>query len=249
MILVMGGTTEGRQLAQLLHAERHTVLLSTVTPMGAELVPNTIKKHCGVLDEAGLVELIKERQIKLVVDATHPFAATASGNAIAACRRMGADYLRLERSIVPIPQSELVHTVADFKAGAGLAFDLGKRVMLTIGSRNLPLFLAIAREKGGELVVRVLPQAVDECLTLGIPSEYIINFSGVDSVEQNRSQFKSYGVDVVVCKESGRVGGTPQKISAAMELGLHIVVVSRPWVNYPKVVDSAEQVLEAIGAR
>lgn len=246
MILVLGGTTEGRELALLLYEKGHSFLLSAATQLGVEQLSVPLDMRCGKLDEAGLIGLIDERDIKLVVDATHPFAAAASHNAMAACGRTGVSYLRLERPSVSIPQSEQVYTVDDFKAAAELAFDLGMRVLLTIGSRNLALFLKAAREKGGELVVRVLPQSVDECLALGMPSEHVITFSGVDSVEQNRSWFKSYGVDVVVCKESGRVGGTPQKISAALELGVQVVVISRPVINYPKVVDSAERVLEMI---
>jgi precorrin-6A/cobalt-precorrin-6A reductase len=246
MILILGGTTEGRQLAQLLHAKGHRLLFSTTTPLGNRLVSGSLEKRWGALDEAGLTDLIAGRRISLVVDATHPFATCASRNAMIACGKLGVDYLRLERPSTPLPCSEFLYTADDFNAGAELAFGLGKRVLLTIGSRNLPPFLSAANRYGGEVVVRVLPQAVTHCLALGIPQRHIIAFQGVDSVAQNRAQLRHYGVSVLVCKDSGPEGGTPQKLAAATGLGLPAVVIRRPFINYPRQVGSVEQALEMI---
>ncbi len=246
MILVLGGTTEGRQLAQLLHAEGCRVLLSTVTPMGAELAPASLEKRCGALNEKGLVKLIADRHIKMVVDATHPFAVSASHNAMAACHKTAGKYLRLERPPTQLPESESIYPVDNFGAAAKLAFWLGRRILLTIGSRHLTPFLRAARKYGGEVVLRVLPQTVAYCRSLGILEQNIIAFQGVDSVAQNRSQFEQYDIQVMVCKDSGEAGGTPQKIDAAIGINLPVVVIKRPYLSYPRQVSSIEQVLEMI---
>ena len=74
------------------------------------------------LDEEGLVSYLTEKNVALFVDASHPYAANVSQNAMKACRRLSIPYIRYERQSVPVAY-EKVYVVENYdeaakKAGA-----------------------------------------------------------------------------------------------------------------------------------
>ena len=116
-ILIFGGTTEGRMLAQTIsefHKDRYSVTVSVATSVGAhELVGiNGIKVIVGRLDEEEMVRLFSEKgsdggcedrvdmhlPYDLVVDATHPYAVEVSANIRSAAARTGVRCVRLLRT-------------------------------------------------------------------------------------------------------------------------------------------------------
>ena len=90
-IVLFGGTAEGRQLAEFLAARQVEALLCVATAYGAALLPalDTVRVHCGSLDAAAIRNLLEQEQPRLVIDATHPYAAAASSNIHSACRCLG----------------------------------------------------------------------------------------------------------------------------------------------------------------
>jgi len=124
---------------------------------------------------------------------------------------------------------------------------------LTTGSKTLPGFAAAARRSGKRLVVRVLPDpgVLAGCFALGLKSSDVIALQGPVSYELNRALFCAYRAEVLVTKESGPAGGTAEKIAAALDLGMRVVVVERPVLAYPLAVNSCAgllQALESLGA-
>ena len=55
-----------------------------------------------------------------------------------------------------------------------------------------------------------------------------------------------YGAQLVLTKESGDIGGFKEKIEAALELEIPVIVLARPQINYPVMVHSSEEVVEYI---
>ncbi len=254
MILLLGGTSESRTVALALKDKGYRFLISYATHWGeAALRPPTHKLECecrqGALDQADIEKLIVGRRISVIIDATHPFAAAISKCAIAAAQSLGVRYLRLERPSTLLPSTDLVKIVPDFIEAANLSFHLGGKVMTTIGVRNLRPFVQKAQDVGGELMVRLLPrrEAISAALDLGLFPAQLLALPGACGVELNRSILREYNCRVVVCKDSGKVGGTPEKLEAAVSLGLPAVMVERPKVDYPEVVDSPPKVIEVLG--
>ncbi|WP_312560300.1 precorrin-6A/cobalt-precorrin-6A reductase, partial [Anaerospora sp.] len=136
MILVLAGTLDGRQLAVDLVGEGHEVLLSVVSEYGGELARDSrLTVRVGPLDQFELVAFLKQAAISMVVDASHPYAANASQNAMTACRDAGLPYIRYERPAVPLPEYERLYEVYDAAQAAKTAAKLGNIVFLTTGSR------------------------------------------------------------------------------------------------------------------
>jgi precorrin-6A/cobalt-precorrin-6A reductase len=249
MILVIAGTKDGRELALRIAENGYRVLVSVVSRYGGELVrQENLAVHTGALDAEGLADLIRQHGIKAVVDASHPYAANVSRNTLTACEQCGIKYLRYERPAVPLPVYDRLYVAADAAEAARLAANLGKVVFLTTGSRTLGVFKQAPALAGHRLIARVLPdlEVLQECLSLGFSPADIVAVQGPFSHALNVALFSEFGAEVVVTKNSGEVGGSDSKFSAAMELGLPIVVIDRPTVSYQYVVSDSEAVIAFI---
>lgn len=246
MILVLGGTREGREVVSWLKARGYPVLATAVTSYGAELLDaaGADLVSTGALDADGMVRLLRERGVKAVVDATHPFAVNATAHAGAACKHTGVPYVRFERPEEALPQHPLVSMVDSFATAARLAVSLGPVVFLTTGSSKLQIFLDEARPRGVRVVARVLPNpdVLRTCYTCGLRPADIVAMSGPGSLELNITLLKEYGAAVLVTKDSGPTGGTGIKVAAATALGIPAVVVRRPvWHHARLQVRSCEE--------
>ena len=71
------------------------------------------------------------------------------------------------------------------------------------------------------------PEGMRACLDLGYPMKNLCGMQGPFSKEFNMAQFKEIGADILVTKESGNAGGFLEKIDAAKECGMEVVVLSR----------------------
>ena len=249
MILVLGGTKDGRELITLLLQAGYQVMASVFSDYGRELIQlDNISVHTGPLDADGLTALITNNSIKLVVDASHPYAVNISNNTMQACQTTGVHYLRYERPPAQMPQYDGLHIVNDYHQAAQVAALLGKVIFLTTGSRHLKLFKNADCLKDHRLIARVLPEisVLTECMDLGFLPKDIVALQGPFSHELNMALFKEYHAEVVITKNSGQVGGSDTKITAAMALGLPIVIIDRPILEYSCIAYTNADVIKFV---
>lgn len=229
MILVLGGTSDARALAEELRCAGYDVLISTLSEYGARLAASAgVHVRSGALDEAELERLV--RSAAAIVDATHPFAERISAAAVAACARLGQPYLRFERPPGRLPDGVL--KAADAAAAARLAVDCaaGGAILLTVGSKTVDVYARAARTAGVRLVARVLPtpQSLAACAAAGLEARDIVGMQGPTSAELDAALLRHVGATVLVTKESGEAGGLGEKLRAAELAGATAVVVERP---------------------
>jgi precorrin-6A/cobalt-precorrin-6A reductase len=230
MILLLGGTSESVFLAGCLAEQGYPVLVSTATDIPLEISPHPlIKKRQGALNEKDLTDLIRSRDIRAIVDATHPYAQKVSVLARKTARAVGVPYFLWERPEV-IPRDENFLFARDHEDGAALAFSLGKPVLLTTGSRNLEPYVKKSLKTQIPLWVRVLshPESIAACEQAGIPEDHILSGRGPFSVKENRKVIRKYSIGVLVTKDSGLSGGVLEKIEAAQKEHCQVVVIERP---------------------
>ncbi|PKM83529.1 MAG: precorrin-6A reductase [Firmicutes bacterium HGW-Firmicutes-13] len=246
MILLLGGTTEGRQLSKIFQEMGLDFITAVVTDYGKELAEgdrsfggrsstdSSSNVISGALDKVKMVELIAAEKISLVVDASHPFAEKASLNAIEAAREKKTAYLRFERPCLEVLEHPLIRQVGTFLEGAREAVKTGEVIFLAIGVNHLEPFVREAKDYGKKVAARVLPtvSSLRKCRESGLNPSEIIAVQGGGSLELNRLLLKEFGADVLVTKESGREGGTENKIQAALDLELPVIIVKRPVINY-----------------
>ena len=249
MILVLAGTKDGRDLIVLLDNAGYKVMASVFSDYGRQLIQlDHVLINVGPLDADGLVKLIASNNVNMVVDASHPYAVNVSQNAMLACQNTGIHYLRYERPTTAIPVYEGLHVVHDYDQAIQVAASLGKVIFLTTGSRHLKLFKDATCLYALRLIARVLPEpsVLQECLDLGFSPKDIIAVQGPFSHDLNLALFKEYKAEVIITKNSGQVGGSDTKMTAAMALRLPLVVIDRPTIQYTQIVYAINDVIEFV---
>lgn len=253
MILLLAGSSEGKEALITLREAGYDVIASTASAYGGKLLDEAVRgnhSRTGPLDWEALIRLIREKQVDTIVDATHPFALEISQLAMLAADGTGISYIRLERPGLTLPRHPLLHTIQKLSEIKHFV-TAGQTLFSTIGSRHLAELLQITTRQDILLVARVLPASgvLHSCEEMGLDPEQIIAMKGPFSREMNRQQFLHYQADVVLSKESGNAGGLDTKIEAALDLGIPILVWLRPTVSYPLRVESADEVLKIIQTR
>lgn len=235
-VLVLGGTTQGRQLAAAL-AERTAagdpigdpsgdpsgvpvrVTSSLAGRVAAPRLPAGDVRIGGFGGVAGLAAWLVAHDVRAVVDATHPYAATMTAHAHAACARVGVPLLRYERpgwSPGPGDEWRRVRTLAD---AARLADDLGERVFLTIGRQEVAAFADVA----AWCLIRAIERPDPP---LPARAQLLLD-RGPYELAGERELLARWGIDVLVSKDSGGEA-TAAKLVAAAERGVPVVLVDRP---------------------
>lgn len=248
MILLLGGTSESVFLASQMAGQGYPVLVSTATDVPLDFEPHPlIEKRQGLLDEEALVHLIKSRNIRAIVDATHPYAQHIKTLAHKTALALAIPYFLWDRpSAVPRDQDFLFGK--DHEEAASIAFSFDRPVLLTTGSHNLEPYVRKSAQTRIPLWVRVLlhPESMEACRRAGIPEDHILSGRGPFLVEENREVIKKYAIGVLVTKDSGLSGGVPEKLEAARQEHCQVVVIKRPEEIQGKGFQRIEDLLEAM---
>ncbi|MDW7729916.1 MAG: precorrin-6A reductase [Bacillota bacterium] len=230
MILVLAGTSEGRQAASTLERNGLAVIASTATTYGGELLRQEFRGEITArpLDLEAMLTLIKKKRISSVLDATHPYATEVTATAVEACRQAGIPYERMERAASDPETLEGVIEAGSIEEAAKLASAYSGNIFLTTGSSKLAQYTAVIDPS--RLVVRILPviASLEKCLAQQIPPANIIAMHGPFSEELNRTLFTRYEAAAIITKESGHTGGTFEKIKAAHFLNIPVILLARP---------------------
>ncbi|MBL8701392.1 MAG: cobalt-precorrin-6A reductase [Alphaproteobacteria bacterium] len=221
-ILILGGTTEARELAARL-VERHGRALDVVTAQaGRTRAPRAVRgilHRGGFGGAAGLASFLRRERIDALVDATHPFATRMKAQAIAAARAAGTPFVTLRRGAWPRVSGDRWIEVEDGVAAASAAAALGRRIFLTLGHRDLEAFAAI-RDR------HFLVRTIEPPLRFDFASAELLLARGPFALDAERALMRAHRIDVLVTKASGG-DATYAKIAAARELGLPVVVIRR----------------------
>jgi len=238
-VLILGGTTEARRLAELLAADAMPGLRVTNSLAGrvaAPRLPPGEVRVGGFGGAEGLAGWLREHEVDALVDATHPFAATISFNAARAAATAHVPLLALRRpGWVPV-EGDIWHEADSLEKAAQLLPALGRRVFLTTGRMGLAAFAALDD-------LWFLVRSVDAPQPPGPSRMEVLLDRGPFTLDGERELLGRHRIDVVVTKDSGGAATAP-KLTAAREAGLPVVVVRRPPVpEGVQVVAGPEQAL------
>lgn len=242
-VLVLGGTTEARRLAEALtgnHAgdRRVRVTSSLAGRVAAPRLPPGDVRVGGFGGPGGLAAWLREHRVDALVDATHPFAATMSRNAAEAAAQTHVPLLALRRPGWAARDGDRWHSAGTLAEAAGLLPALGTRVFLTTGRMGLAAFA------GADLdplwfLVRSVDAPEPPCPAR---TEVLLD-RGPFTLDGERELLRRHRIDVLVTKDSGGDATAP-KLTAAREAGIPVVVVRRPPV--PEGVPVAATPEEAV---
>ncbi|MFJ4847757.1 MULTISPECIES: cobalt-precorrin-6A reductase [unclassified Streptomyces] len=221
-VLILGGTTEGRGLAEALAGDPGAwrVTSSLAGRVAAPRLPPGEVRTGGFGGTEGLVRWLREHAVDVVVDATHPFAATMSAHAAEAAAAAGVPLLGLRRpGWTPVP-GDRWHPVDSPAGAAALLPALGGRVFLTTGRTDLAAF-------AGDTARWFLVRSVDAPEPPYPARMDVVLDRGPFTYDGERALMTRHRVDVLVTKDSGGAATAP-KLAVARDLGLPVVIVRRP---------------------
>lgn len=231
-IVIFGGTTEGRELAEWCDKNRIKAYVSVTTEYGAHLLPDSenVVISDKKMTEKEILEFVENVGADIIVDATHPYAKEVTKNIKNAVNLYGtdkADYYRVVRE-----NDECVDGAEYFDNIDEAVRFLDKtdgNIFVTTGSKELKKICGLSDYKK-RCAVRVLDSedVIRQCHELGFDDERIIADRGPFSVDDNIEQLKKYKASYMITKESGMTGGFKAKADAAETCGVKMIIVRRP---------------------
>lgn len=207
----------------------------TATPI-AHTIPVRLGGFGGV---DGLVAWMRDHAIDRLIDATHPFAARISANAVAAARIAGVPVLRVARPAWSPGLGDRWTEVPDIAGAVAALGDVPGRVFLTVGRLELAAFRAAPWH-------HYLVRTIDAPTLTDLPPDHaLILDRGPYTLAGETELMRANHIDVLVTKNSGGSATRP-KLDAARALRLPVVLVARPPLPAAETVESVEEALDWI---
>ena len=236
-ILILGGTSEARELAERLVALGHRVTTSLAGRTQHPALPAgdlRVGKFGGI---PGLVGYLRAVGIERLVDATHPYAGLISINAVAASQQSGVPLVRLMRPAWVEPAGAGWTQVADLEAAAE-SLPSGATVLATTGHEGLDALLA---RDDCRFVVRLIEEP-----DMALPRHAKLLLSRPPyRLEDEIALFRREGITHLVTKNSGG-DATAAKLDAAQEVGAQVVMIARPVYGPAREVGTVDEAVRAV---
>jgi precorrin-6A/cobalt-precorrin-6A reductase len=236
-VLILGGTTEASELARLVAGDRRfdaTLSLAGRTSSPRSQPIATRIGGFGGID--GLAQYLAEHKIDAVIDATHPYAAQISANAVAACTCSGVPLVSVVRPAWTRQPGDAWQIVASTAAAVDALGQSPQRVFLSLGRQELHLFAAAPQH---HYLARLIEPPEQTSLP---PDLVLLRRRGPFDRAAELSLLQDEKIDVIVSKNAGG-SATYAKIEAARALGLPVIMIERPAKAVGLVVSSAAEAM------
>lgn len=190
---------------------------------------------------SGLADYIRREGITHVIDATHPFAAGMSRNAIGACGETGTHLIALERAPWTKAPGDNWIEVADVTAAVAALPEAPTKVFLAIGRQHIAPF---ARRPQHAYTLRF----VDPPETpLPFAADMIVS-RGPFTLDGELEMMRARDIAWIVARNSGG-DGARAKIDAARTLGRPVIMITRPELTERQRVESVTEIMQWLGHR
>ncbi len=235
-LLILGGTSEAAALAEAVRAAGLSGVFSFAGRV-ARPKPVALPRRVGGFGGVeGLVAYLTAQKITHVIDATHPFAAQMSRNAIEACRLTGTPLIALTRPPWQVEPGDKWQRVPDIPGAVAALAGPARRVMLAVGRMHLAEFTPNPQHF---YLLRLVDPPEG---TPPFPRHHVLISRGPFRLEGDRALMLEHQIDLVVSKNSGG-SAAYAKIAAARDLGLPVLMIDRPALSARAEVGSVAEVL------
>ena len=250
-IFLLGGTKDSTNIIEFVKENYESyILTTTTTEYGARLAresgsDSTIARPL-LKDE--IIDIIKRENFDILIDATHPFAKHITQTSASIARELKMPYIRFERPITNLENMDTSHIhYADSFDDAGKLIEKEFRkgnVLHFAGANTMEDILKyVSVERFYPRILKV-ESSIEKCENLGIDPSHIIPMTGAASLEENIELIERYDASVMITKESGDIGGVVEKIDAANQKDVAVVMIQRQKIdelNKNDVVSNIEE--------
>ena len=250
-IFLLGGTKDSTNIIKFVKENYESyILTTTTTEYGARLAresgsDSTIARPL-LKDE--ILDIIKRENFDILIDATHPFAKHITQTSASIANELQMPYIRFERPIINLENMDTshIHYADSFDdAGKLIEKEFGKGNVLHFAGANTmeDILKYVSVERFYPRILKV-ESSIEKCENLGIDPSHIIPMTGAASLEENIELIEKYDARVMITKESGDIGGVVEKIDAANQKDVAVVMIQRPKIdelNKNDVVSNIEE--------
>lgn len=232
-ILLLGGTTEAAELAQILNAQGFPV---TTSLAGRTANPSPVDGNVrsgGYGGVEGLSDYITQQNIALIIDATHPFARQISANAQQAADQTRCPLIRLERASWQQQSGDKWQFIQNEEEAVHL-LPAGARAFLGLGRQHIAPF---QNRDDVHFIMRMIDPA-----EVALPRHHEIILAKPADYEAEYDLLRQYKITHLVCRNSGG-SASYEKIRAARDLSIEVLMIERPKPVAHHVVESTDAVL------
>ena len=214
MILVFGGTTEGRKAVEVLEEGGSPYFYSTKTGEQDITLQHGVRID-GALDEAAMMHFCTEHGIRMIVDAAHPFAALLHQTIAKTASALSLPVVRFER-IYP-PCDPAITWIDDYTQ---IPRDIHS-LLATTGVQSISKLKPLAAD-GISIFYRILnrPSSIALALKQGATQAQLCYYDDPNDIPIQ--------ADVILLKECGLSGGFTEKVEAAKACGMRVIAIKRP---------------------
>lgn len=250
-IFLLGGTKDSINIIEFIKSNYETyILTTTTTEYGARLArdggsDDTIARP---LPKDEIKEIIVNENFDLLIDATHPFAAHITQTSTSIAHELKIPYIRFERPTTNLENVDTthIHYVNSFDEAGKLIeskFTQGN-VLHFAGANTMGEILKyVSVERFYPRILKV-ESSIEKCEALNIDPSHIIPMTGAATIEENLDLIEKYDARVMITKESGDIGGVIEKIEAANEKNIAVIMIQRPKIdglNKNEIVSNLEE--------
>lgn len=239
-ILILGGTTEARQLAGKLVARTDLAITLSLAGRTETPVAQGVPIRTGGFGGAGgLAAYLRDMRVDLLIDATHPYAAQISANAAEAAQETGVPIVALRRPRWEPAEGDRWTLVDSVASAVNALGPVPRHAFLALGRQEVAAFEAAPQH-------HYLIRSVDSVEPkLAVPDATYLLARGPFPEADERALLDSHGIDVVVSKNSGGEA-TYGKIAAARVLRIEVVMIRRPTLPDVASAETVESLAEMI---
>ena len=231
MILIFGGTTEGRLAVEVCEEAGKVFYYSTKSNLQFIKMHNGVRLN-GAMNTKDIIAFCEEKEIKCVIDAAHPFAE----NLHRSIMDTGMPVIRLLRNFSN-RRNDVVYC-KNFSDAVEKMSASNIRCLLALTGVN-----TIAKLDGywkhHKTIVRILRrnESIETALASHFPTSNLIFYNdgvSLPTEEEERTLMRKIGCDAIITKESGESGGFNAKVNAAISLGIKVFVIEHPMPSLPQ---------------
>jgi len=237
-IFLLGGTKDSINIIEFIKDNYDAyILTTTTTEYGAKLAheggsDDTIARP---LPKEEIKEILINENFEILIDATHPFAAHITQTSTSIAQELKIPYIRFERPTTNLENIDTshIHYVDSFDEAGKLIeskFNQGNILHFAGANTMEEILKYVSVERFYPRILKV-ENSIKKCESLNVDPSHIIPMTGAATVEENLELIEKYDASVMITKESGDIGGVIEKIQAANEKNVAVIMIQRPKID------------------
>ncbi len=228
MILVFGGTTEGKIVASILEKEHLRYFYSTKTEIEFD-TREFGRYRFGAFTNKDLIEFCTKNNVKVIIHASHPFAEELHKTIFEASSNLNIPVIRFERTYTEKSTNELIQYVTSYENA--IDFLISNKIQSLLALTGVQTIVKLKPFwKNYKTIFRILPR--DSSLSVALEQEFpkenlILEFPSDDLNYELDVVLKS-NCEAVITKESGNSGFLDTKIKVALMTKTPLIIIQKP---------------------